>query len=359
MTSSSAPREEILKDLLVFHDVARALASSLDLDSILHVIMKQMEQFFQPETWSLLIVDEQRNDLYFAVADGSASGGLKNVRVAMGEGIAGWVAEHGETLIVPDLGQDGRFRPPASGPAPGYKAAGAQSAICIPLKVRLKTLGVIQLFNFRLDTLTDYTISFLHVLCDYAAIAIENARAMQTIHELTITDDCTSLFNVRYLYQKLEEEIERSRRFKTPLSIIFIDLDHFKHINDQHGHLAGSKLLADVGKCIRSKVRTIDLTFRYGGDEFVVLLPSTGKRQTLEIARRLRETLNAAHFTVPEVGELKVCASFGVATYPDCGTTVHEIISQADRAMYTIKNSTRDGVATAHGDGLFPECPPQ
>jgi diguanylate cyclase (GGDEF)-like protein len=354
MTSSPAPREE-LKDLLVFHDVARALASSLDLDSILRVIMKQMEQFFQPETWSLLIVDEMRKDLYFAVARGHADEDLKKVRVPIGEGMAGWVAEHGETLIVPDLKADTRFSGRAldAGRSLPGKGGVAHSAICIPLRVRQRTLGVIQLINFRLDTLTDYTISFLHVLCDYAAIAIENARTMQRIQELTITDDCTSLFNVRHLYHKLEEEIERSRRFKTRLSIIFIDLDHFKEINDRHGHLVGSQLLREVGQCIQSKVRTIDLTFRYGGDEFVVLLPNTAKKQALEIADRLRETLNGAHFPVLDAGELQVRASFGVSTYPDCGITVHEIISRADKAMYSVKNGMRDGVAAAEGEGLF------
>lgn len=359
MTSSPSPREQSLHDLLVFHDVARALASSLDLDSILRVIMKQMERFFQPETWSLLIVDEKRRDLYFAVAAGQANKDLKNARVPMGEGIAGWVAEHGETLIVPEIKQDARFRSSGifsltdgGGPQPGAGTE-AHSAICIPLRFRSKTLGVLQLFNFRLDTVTDYTISFLHILCDYAAIAIENAHTIQRIQELTITDDCTSLFNVRHLYEKLEEEIERARRFKTPLSIIFIDLDHFKEINDRHGHLVGSRLLSDVGKCLRSRVRTIDLTFRYGGDEFIVLLPSTTKAKALEIASRLRGTLNNSHFEVPEAGELKVCASFGVSTYPDCGSTVHEIISQADKAMYTVKNSSRDGIAAAEGDATF------
>ena len=362
MAPSPSPREQSLHDLLVFHDVGRALTSSLDLDAILHVIMKQMERFFHPETWSLLIVDEKRNDLYFAVSAGKATEEMNNVRVAMGEGIAGWVAEHGETLIVPKLEEDPRFRSSWHGffkadSAVGESSEVAKSAICIPLRSRLKTLGVIQLFNFRLETLTDYTISFLHVLCDYAAIAIENARALQRIQELTITDDCTTLFNVRHLYHKLEEEIERSRRFKTPLSIIFIDLDHFKSINDQHGHLAGSQLLSDVGRCIQSRVRSIDSTFRYGGDEFVVLLPSTDRAQALEVARRLRESLRSGLFG-PEGGRnLQVRASFGIATYPQCGSTVHELISKADKAMYSVKNTTRDGIAAAEGEATFPAAP--
>ncbi|HEY0760525.1 MAG TPA: sensor domain-containing diguanylate cyclase [Acidisarcina sp.] len=353
MATAISSRDQSLQDLLVFHNVARALTSSLDLDSILRVIMKQMEQFFQPQTWSLLMVDEKRKDLYFAVAAGQTAEALHHIRVPIGEGIAGWVAQHGETLIVPELKLDPRFSSTDRSSLPGNGTRSSKggaviphSAICIPLRSRLKTLGVIQLFNCPVETLTDYTISFLHVLCDYAAIAIENARAVQRIQELTITDDCTTLFNVRYFYERLEDEIEDSRRSKRPLSLIFIDLDYFKQINDEHGHLTGSRLLSEVGQRLQGGVRAVDSAFRYGGDEFVVLLPATGKEQAMEVARRLQEIVRGRPFPL-EGKLLEVRASFGVATFPDCGNTVHEIISQADKAMYRIKNSTRNGISAA------------
>ncbi|MBT9331261.1 sensor domain-containing diguanylate cyclase [Paracidobacterium acidisoli] len=345
MTDPVTPNPD-LKDLLVFHNVARALTSALDLDSILRAIMQQMEQFFEPEQWSLLIMDEPRQELYYAVAVGHAEAEFRDVRVKVGEGLAGWVAEHGESLIVPEVSQDPRFAEAVSD-----RRFRIRSAICMPLRSRLRTLGVIQLFNCRLESLTDYTISFLHVLCDYAAIAIENARAVERIQELTITDDCTGLNNQRHLYRMLEKESERAKQFGTPFSLIFIDLDHFKQVNDEYGHLIGSRLLAEFGQSLRSLVREVDSTFRYGGDEFIVLLPETGKEEARKTAQYLHERLRLRRYRVSERLQLQIRASFGVATWPEDGRTVHEIIRAADAMMYLVKASTRDSVAVA-GHGL-------
>jgi diguanylate cyclase (GGDEF)-like protein len=339
-----------LRDLLVFHNVARALTSSLDRDAILRAIMQQMEQFFKPETWSLLLLDETRKELYYAVAVGHTEADLARVRVPVGQGIAGWVAAHGESLIVPEVSQDPRFdaRFAAAGVKDGPgKQFRVRSAICMPLRSRLRTLGVIELINCPLDTLSDYTISFLHVLCDYAAIAIENSRAMERIQELTITDECTGLFNVRHLYRQLETEIERARRFKSQFSLIFIDLDYFKQVNDEYGHLIGSRVLAEVGHSLRSLVREVDSVFRYGGDEFIVLLPETGKTGAQKIADLLLSSLRETLFDLSDGLRIPVRASFGVATYPEDGLSVHEVIRAADTMMYLVKASTRDNVAVA------------
>jgi diguanylate cyclase (GGDEF)-like protein len=333
------------KDLRVFHDVARALTSSLDLDSILGAIMQQMEQFFEPESWSLLIVDEAERNLYYAVAAGRSSGD-RNLRVDMGEGIAGWVAEHGEPVIVSDPGNDTRFA--------GYTGPSVRSVICIPLCSRDRTLGVIELLNYRVSTLTDQTMAFLRVLCDFAAIAIQNVRAVERIQELTITDDCTGLFNSRHLFSVTESELERSRRFNLPFSLIFIDLDHFKRVNDLYGHLTGSRLLAEIARTIKHNVRGIDSAFRYGGDEFIVLLPQTGKDAALEVTQRLLHSLRETRYLLSEGLDLRVLASFGIASYPEDGNSIQEIIGAADEMMYLVKNSSRGNIAVAQR-GFVPE----
>jgi diguanylate cyclase (GGDEF)-like protein len=331
------------QELHIFHDVAKALTSSLDLDSILQTILEKMAEYFQPDTWSLLMVDEQKSELYFAIAIGQASEALKNVRLKVGEGIAGHVAKFGEKLVVPDVQADQRFARRID----DITQLETQSIICMPLKSRLRVLGVIQLVNVDMAHFKHEEEFFLQALCDYAAIAIENARSVEKIQELTITDDCTGLYNARHLYKTLEQEVYRSARFGYEFSILFIDLDHFKQVNDTHGHLIGSKLLAEIGYLIKAQLRLIDFAYRYGGDEFVVLLPQTSKDSALVVARRLRDSLRASCFCKEEGLNLNVRASMGLATYPHDAKSPHDVIRQADEMMYMVKNTSRDSIAVA------------
>ncbi len=331
------------QELTIFHDVAKALTSSLDLDSILQTIMEKMAEYFRPDTWSLLMVDEKNNDLYFAIAVGAAAEALKNERLKLGEGIAGWVAKHGEQVISADASNDPRFAKRVD----ERTQCQTHSVICIPLRSRLRVLGVIQLVNVDLSQFNEPEVFFLQALCDYAAIAIENARWVEKIQELTITDDCTGLYNARHLYKTLETEVYRSARFGYEFSVLFIDLDHFKSVNDTHGHLVGSKLLAEIGYLVKAQLRLIDYAFRYGGDEFVVLLPQTSKDQALVVAKRLRDAMRASNFCRTEGLNLNVRASIGLATYPHDARDAHDIIRQADEMMYLVKNTTRDNIGIA------------
>src|SRR5438045_5190571 len=331
------------QELRIFHDVAKALTSSLNLDSILQTIMEKMAEFFRPDTWSLLMVGEQKDERYFAIAVGEAAERLKTVRSKVGEGIAGWVARHGASLIVPDVYNDPRFAKLID-EMTKWKT---RSIICVPLQSKHRVLGVIQLINCAMESFGEQEMFFLHALCDYAAIAIDNARAVEKIQELTITDDCTGLYNARHLYKTLETEVYRSARYGYEFTVLFIDLDHFKQVNDTHGHLIGSKLLMEIGYLIKAQLRLIDYAFRYGGDEFVVLLPQTGKDAALVVARRLRDSLRTSMFCQEEQLNLNVRASIGVATYPHDAKTPRDIIRQADEMMYLVKNTSRDNIGIA------------
>ncbi len=260
-----------LADLLVFHQLARSLTSSFDLDTILRTILEQMERIMEAELWTLLMLDEARQELYYAIAAGGEQEALRGLRVKVGEGVAGWVVEHGETLIVPEAVDDPRVRTSASA-----KPRNVRSVIALPLRGRKGTQGAIEIYNPRADQMTDYTIAFLHILADHAAIAIENAHDVARIQQLTITDDTTGLYNVRHLYKVLGQELARCKRLNAPLSLAFLDLDQFKLVNDAHGHLVGSELLASTGKRLQELCRKQDWCFRYGGDEFVILMPETG-----------------------------------------------------------------------------------
>ena len=338
-----ASQKRQIQELAIFHDVAKALTSSLDRDSILQTIMEKMAEYFQPDTWSLLLVDQDQEEMYFAIAVGTAAEVLKNVRLKVGEGVAGYVAQHGERVIVPDVYSDPRFAKRID----EMTRWETRSIVCFPLRAKERVLGVLQLLNVDMEHFGDQEIFFLQSLCDYAAIAIENARAVEKIQELTITDDCTGLFNARHLYKTLETEVYRSARFGYEFTILFIDLDHFKYVNDTHGHLIGSKLLAEVGYLIKAQLRLIDYAFRYGGDEFVVLLPQTGKDASLVVAKRLRDNFRTGRFCRAEGLNLNVRASIGLASYPQDAKTPQDIIRQADEMMYLVKNTTRDNIGIA------------
>ena len=330
-------------ELHIFHDVAKALTSSLELSSILQTIMEKVAEHFRPDNWSLLMVDEEKDELYFAIVVGDAAVSLKDVRLKMGEGIAGWVARHGEPLIIPDVAADPRFARRVDEQTKWQ----TKSILCMPLRSRHRVLGVIQLVNVPTEVYNDSEMFFLTSLCDYAAIAIENARSVERIQELTITDDCTGLYNARHLYKVLETEVYRSARYNYEFTVLFIDLDHFKQVNDTHGHLVGSKLLNELGYVIKSQLRLIDYAFRYGGDEFVVLLPQTGKDSGLVVARRIQDSMRASCFCKAEGLNLNVRASMGLATYPDDAKTPQDIIRQADQMMYQVKNTSRDSIGIA------------
>ena len=178
---------------------------------------------------------------------------------------------------------------------------------------------------------------------------LERARLMRQNADLqlkTIQDDLTTAYNRRHLDASLDEELERDRRYGRTFSILFFDLDHLKEVNDKYGHLAGSRVLREVAHLIQAKLRRSDRIFRYGGDEFVVTLPETGSEGAVRVAHRLRRTLRSHRFLAAEGHSTHLTASFGVATFPQDGSSQEELIRVADQAMYRIKRQSRDGVAS-------------
>jgi diguanylate cyclase (GGDEF)-like protein len=340
MTESTENRIP-LDDLMVFHQLARSLNSSLDLDTILRTILEQMERLISADMWTLLMMDESRTELYYAIASGNGESSLRDLRVRVGEGVAGWVAEHAETLIVPESEDDPRL---LKTPSSDHRVV--RSVVAMPLRGRKGIQGVIEILNPRASQMSDYTIAYLHILCDHAAIAIENAQDVARIQQLTITDDTTGLYNVRHLYSVLEQEVEHFQRHGKPVSLAFIDLDRFKLVNDSHGHLIGSELLGRVGARLKQIARPKDMCFRYGGDEFVVLMPETTATEGLAAATELHRELTHTQFRMSNGLELAASASIGLATCPP-ENAVHAIIGTADSRMYAVKSNGRGSVRGA------------
>ncbi len=324
-----------------FEEISKILASSLSLDEILPEIIKRLKEIVNAEGWSVFIIDEENNELVLKFVEGKKKKRLKNTRFKSGEGIAGWVAREGIPLIVPDISRDKRF----SCRIDKTVNEKISSLMCIPIRTREKTIGVLEIINkkskkpFNKDDL-----NMMIKAVDHAAIAIERTMLYQKMAELVITDDLTKLFNLRYLNRTLETEIMRCDRYKTSLSVIFMDIDHFKEINDTNGHLVGSKVLVEVAQLLLRSLRTIDIVARYGGDEYVIVLPQTPPQSAMKIAERLRKNIEQNVFLKKEGYFIKLTASFGVASYPESAKSKEELLKLADRAMYMIKNTTRNGV---------------
>ena len=337
-------------EVAVLHELGKALTSSLQLDQVLRTIMEKIEEFLHPDTWSLLLVDPIKQELYFELAIGKNAHTLKDVRIKIGQGIAGWVAESQQAVIVPDVSCDTRFFAKVD----EKTKMETRSIVAVPVRFRDHCLGVIELINcVSTEGFHDRDLALLEALADFAAIALENARHVQKIHELTITDDCTSLYNARHLNFILETEIYRSQRYGYEFSLVFLDLDRFKSVNDTYGHLVGSKLLAEIGNVVRANCRLIDFAFRYGGDEFVILLPQTSKDNACGVARRLHKLIRTTRWLATDGVDVRVTVSAGVAAYPSDAKTKAQLLHLADEAMYLVKNTTRDSVAAAN-QGVLP-----
>ena len=344
-----------LESLSVFHSVASNLTSSLDLDTLLRAIMQQMERFFGPEQWSLLLVDEETGDLVYKLAAGGDDVIPSGSRVPRGAGMAGRVLETGEMMRIDQVSK----HPDWSHYAEKYPELHLHSIACHPIRYGDRTLGVLSLNNAKLDRLPNGSLSFLSVLCNYAAIALNNAAQVKLIHDLSITDDCTGLFNARHLYKSIEAEIAAARPSPDarvvsihpdpprPFSLLFLDLDHFKSVNDSHGHQVGTRLLSEIGGVIKRTLGPDHSGFRYGGDEFVGLLRGLNKPAAEELAQRLRHALTSTRFLTGNGLSLSITASFGLATFPEDGNTPDTIIRSADAMMYVAKEAGRDRIAVA------------
>ncbi len=341
--------------LSTFDDVGRALTSTLKLKEVLNLIAEKITQLVPCEGWSLLLMDVKSDDLIFEIITGPQPEVARGTRVKLDQGIAGWVAKLGEPLLLQNAEEDARFLPAVDGAI----GARTRSVLCVPLASKEKILGVIQLINKK-DAVgfERHDLALVTALAGYGAIAIENARLYQQAEELAITDDTTQIPNMRYFQHILSREVTRARRRKSTLSLLFIDLDQFKRINDTYGHINGSRLLREVANLIRDNFRAMDLVARYGGDEFVALLPDTDHVTAFRLAERLRRQVESFGFHDDGGHIIKITCSVGIASFPDQAKTKEDLVRFADQAMYRAKGARRNMVYSALQDQVGQLVPP-
>jgi diguanylate cyclase (GGDEF)-like protein len=338
------------RELHVLDEIGRTIISSLELKTVLNIIMEKTRELVQSEAWSLLLIDEKTQELHCSVAIGEHAANLQQFKLKLGEGVAGWVAREGKPMVVHDVSEDPRFFNEMDLTL-GFHTS---SILCVPLETRGKILGVLEVINKKGGgQFSEGDLNMVTKLAGFAAVAIENARLYHQAKLLTLTDELTHLYNSRFFNQFLESEIKRCRRYDSNVSLIFLDLDFFKKVNDQYGHLLGSKLLQEAADVLREGLRDVDIVARYGGDEFLVILPETTVKEAAQVAERMRQGFEDKVFLSEEGLNVKVTASFGVASFPEFSSSKEELVRLADQAMYHVKNKSRNGVFVADDPSVF------
>jgi diguanylate cyclase (GGDEF)-like protein len=235
-----------------------------------------------------------------------------------------------------------------------FAADRASGMIVIPLQVEHDLVGVIRVPFASTDPLDDAMVEDVSRYVRAVSSVLGNIYQLSSSRDLAMRDDLTKAFNRRFFDTYLDEEIERSRRYGSLFSIIFLDLDDLKMVNNFYGHLTGSRTLQEVAKRVLTAVRNIDKVIRFGGDEFCIVLPETDQEQAMAVANRVRKSLTATSFIIDGTVEISVTASFGIATYPTHGLSKDDLIRQADAAMYRVKSTTKNAVGLASLEHIRP-----
>lgn len=224
--------------------------------------------------------------------------------------------------------------------------------IVMPMQAQHDLVGVIRVAFGPYDRFDEEGAANVTRYLQSVASVLSNIYQLTRSRDLAMRDDLTKAYNRRFLESYLDEEIERAKRYGATCSIIFLDLDDLKTVNNSHGHLAGSRTLQEVAKRILAAVRGIDKVVRFGGDEFCIILPQTDQEQAVAVAHRVRRAMTASPFHLGEGIDISISASFGIATFPTHGTQKDDLIRQADAAMYRVKSTTKNAVGVAAlGDG--------
>ena len=336
LASRLRPLQSALRSQLfradVLAEVIREVNSSLDPERVADAIATRAAQWLPVPAWVVYAVD---NAGVRTLGAHGLTATLDPAAVAVGQ----WVLKHGFCATA-DVSSDHRFGGSASAAAIGF-----------PLLCRGRTVGALVGLDrapaSREPRFAASTQAALLGALEPGAIALDNALRVQRAEALSVTDDLTQLYNSRYLSQVLRRETKRASRSGRPLSLLFIDLDGFKSINDAYGHLFGSRALVEAAAIVRSSARETDIVTRFGGDEFALVLPETGGDGAFQVGERIRDRIATHRFLADDGLDIHLTASVGVATLPEVATAPDGLIQAADMAMYRVKQSGRNGIQAA------------
>ncbi|HLJ60999.1 MAG TPA: diguanylate cyclase [bacterium] len=306
-------------------DVAKRLLRPLDLSAVLDEILSQIQEVFAYSMCSILLLDEHTHELRVAAHRGYAPAPTEATLLLMGtQGIAGWVARHGRSYYAADVTRDPLY-------VPG--AGEAASEVGYPLTGDGRVIGVLSVASPAGDAFPQDVREPLETFATLAALAILRAKRDDDLHRLALTDGLTGLANHRALWDALERETAQAERHNHPISVVMVEIDRFKLTNDHFGHLQGDAILRAVADVLKTHTRAGDLAARFGGDEFMLLLPTAPKAAAVQIAERIRHHVQE----IPGPTGVRLTVSIGLASMPEDGRTASALVEAADRAMYEAK----------------------
>jgi diguanylate cyclase (GGDEF)-like protein len=322
---------DALKDLLVLLQLTEQLTDGRALEDALRAVTDATLAILPGDHASIRLLDAGRTKLLTSARSGIGID-APSVELRAGSGISGWVLEHGEPARIVDARKDPRF---VEAPGQGFAIA---SLVAEPLVSEGATIGVLSVSSSELNAFSATDELLARLLANCSVGPIQRAR----LERLSVTDDLTLAFNGRYLATRLAEEMERARRTEKPLSLLLMDLDHFKLVNDRHGHAVGDQVLRVFVDRVRAATRRVDVLVRRGGEEFVLVMPATTTAQARVIAERVRR--NASDEAVPVgLARIRQTVSIGVATW-NGHESAEAFQRRADDAMYYAKQCGRNRV---------------
>lgn len=335
---------ELLERLpAVLFEIGKLVASDLDPHILLSRISELICKLIGAQACSVMLLDGGRERLLAKAAYGLHTERVHTLSFAMGEGVAGWVALHGQAALIDRVAEDARFVPLAEHPTP------ITSMICVPLTARGQRVGVVTATSEQPAAFTSQHLELVRFLATTIALDIENVR----LHRVAVTDPLTGTYNREFLAQRLPAEIEAAGANERPLSVAIIDIDEFKRVNDAHGHLVGDHVLAEIARRLRTAIRGGDLLVRYGGEEFLAVLPRADAGRAWEVGERMRQRVSETPIEVGAGGRqpiaLPITLSVGVAElrFTPMIETGHQLTDRADAALYSAKRHGRNRVEVA------------
>jgi diguanylate cyclase (GGDEF)-like protein len=321
----------------ILNRITSTLTSGLELKTVIPAFAREIVALQDFDRLACGFVNDSGDYIEVVAHPEGTTWGLGNVIPVVGSG-PGSVVLNNRAILQRDLIHHHRFIEDMR-----LLEEGIRSYVLLPLNSRGRSIGVLALGSEQSNGYDESTLARMQPLADSVALAFENVRLFQKTRELSISDEVTPLYNFRYFHQILDRELKLVDRYRSVLSLIFLDLDRFKPINDQYGHLRGSRTLREVGFLIRAAVRETDYPARYGGDEFVVILPQTDLAAASILAEKLRRLIEGHTFLQEEGINARLGVSLGIATYPADASTKESLIRLADKRMYEDKGGRKTG----------------